>query len=168
MELIDLYDENGNKLDKTYLRGDKTRKFNKHEHIPIVMIFIENSKGEYLIQKTSEEKGHIYSTTGGHVDSGEDKDDALVREVKEEIGLDINIKDVKYLGHLVTGAPIRFLYYLKKDIDLSKCNIDKEEVESIRYMDENEINNLIAERLFLESHAICFNELLKYKSKGII
>ena len=168
MELIDLYDKNGQKLDKTYMRGDKSRKFNKNEHIPIVMIYIENSKGEFLIQKTSKSKGSIYSSTGGHVDSGEEIDHALIREVKEEIGLDIDINEVKYLGHVITGAPIRFLYYLKKDIDLNDLKIDKEEVESVRYMCENEIDNLIEEKLFLESHAICFNKIMEYKRKGTI
>ena len=168
MELIDLYDNDGNKTDKTYMRGDKSRKFNKNEHIPIVMIFIENSKGEFLIQKTSESKGSVYSSTGGHVDSGENIDDALVREVKEELGLDVNINEVKYLGHVITGAPIRFLYYLKKDINTNDLRIDKEEVEKVRYMSENEINNLIEEKLFLGSHAICFNKILEYKRKGTI
>ena len=168
MELIDLYDNNGKKLDKTYLRGDKSYKFEKNEHIPIVMIFIENSEGKYLIQKTSEAKGNIYSSTGGHVDAGEDIDSALIREIKEELGIDVDIKEVKYLGHFITGAPIRFLYYLKKDIDIDKCTIDKEEVKYIKYMSENEINNLIEEKLFLESHAFCFNKILEFKEKGII
>ena len=168
MEIIDLYDENGKKLDKTYLRGDRSYKFNKNEHIPIVMIFIENSKGEYLIQKASKEKGNIYSSTGGHVDAGEKIDDAIVREVKEEIGVDIDLKEVKYLGHIITGAPIRFLYYLKKDIDINEFKPDKEEVKYVKYMSENEINNLIEEGLFLESHAICFNKVLEFKQKGII
>ena len=168
MELIDLYDNDGNKLDKTYLRGDKKYRFHKNEHIPIVMIFIENSEGKFLIQKTSEAKGNVYSSTGGHVDSGEDKDTALIREIKEELGIDVDIKEVKYLGHVITGAPIRFLYYLKKDINTNDLRIDKEEVEKVRYMSENEINNLISEKLFLESHAFCFNKILEFKKKGII
>ena len=168
MEIIDLYDENGNKLNKTYLRGDRSYKFKKNEHIPIVMIYIENNNGEYLIQKASKEKGSVYSSTGGHVDSGEEIDAAIVREVKEEIGVDIDLKEVKYLGHIITGTPIRFLYYLKKDIDIKEFKPDKSEVKYVKYMSENEINNLIEEGLFLESHAICFNKILEYKQKGII
>jgi NADH pyrophosphatase NudC (nudix superfamily) len=168
MELIDLYDENGKKLDKTYLRGDRSYKFKKNEHIPIVMIYIENDNNEFLIQKTSKSKGNIYASTGGHVDSGEDVDDAIIREVKEELGININLKETKKLGFVITGAPIRFLYYLKKNIDVNECKIDKEEVDSIRYMEVNEILNLIQEDLFLESHAICFKKILEFKEKGII
>ena len=168
MEIIDLYDNNGNKLDKTYVRGDKYHKFNKNEHIPIVMLFIENSKGEFLMQKTSKIKGSVFGVTGGHIDKDEYRDDALIREVKEEIGYDIDLNEVKYLGHILTGVPIRFIYYLKKDIDISKCNLNKEEVESIRYMEVNEILNFIEEDLFIESHGICFNKILEFKKKNII
>ena len=168
MELIDLYDSDVNRLDKTYLRGDKHYRFHKNEHIPIVMIFIENSEGKFLIQKTSEAKGNVYSSTGGHVDAGEDKDDALIREIKEELGIDVDIKEVKYLGYFLTGAPIRFLYYLKKDIDINECTIDSEEVKYLKFMSVNEINNLIEEKLFLESHAYCFNKILEFKEKGTI
>ena len=129
MEVIDLYDDDGNKLDKTYVRGDKYHKFDKGEHIPIVMFFLENSNGEFLVQKTSEIKGSIFGMTGGHIDKDEERDNALVREVKEEIGLDVDMNEVKYLGHIITGVPIRFLYYLKKDIDLSKLVLDEEELE---------------------------------------
>ena len=165
MEVIDLYDDDGNKLDKTYVRGDKYHKFDKGEHIPIVMFFLENSNGEFLVQKTSEIKGSIFGMTGGHIDKDEERDNALVREVKEEIGLDVDMNEVKYLGHIITGVPIRFLYYLKKDIDLSKLVLDEEEVDSVRFMEVNEILNLIEEELFIESHGICFNKILEMKDK---
>ena len=35
---------------------------------------------------------------GGGIDSGEDEYKALVREVKEEIGLDINENDISFVG----------------------------------------------------------------------
>ena len=168
MEIIDLYGDDGNKLDKTYVRGDKYHKFDKGEHIPIVMFFLENSKGDFLVQKTSEIKGSIFGMTGGHIDKDEDRDSALIREVKEEIGLDVDTNEVKYLGHIITGVPIRFLYYLKKDVDLNKLVLDEEEVESVRFMEVNEILNLIEEDLFIESHGICFNKILKLKDKKVI
>ncbi len=167
-EVINLYDDNGNKTEKTYVRGDKFHKFNRGEHIPIVMFFIENSKGEFLIQKTSKEKGNVFGVTGGHIDVNEDKESALLREVKEEIGLNLDMSEVKYLGHIVTGVPIRFLYYLKKDIDLNDFVLDPEEVDSVRYMEVNEILNFIEEDLFIESHGICFNKILEFKKKNII
>lgn len=69
MELLDIYDDNGNKTGRIIERGDKSVKLSKNEHIAISVIFIENDNGEFLIQKTSKEKGNIYSSTGGHVNS---------------------------------------------------------------------------------------------------
>ena len=127
------------------------------------MIFIENDKGKYLIQKTSANKGSLYSTTGGHVSENETPDEALIREVKEEIGLDLDMNNVKYLGNIITGTPIRFIYYLKQNNDINDFTVQEEEVEYVKYMSENEILNLINEGLFLESHAICFNKFLDMK-----
>ncbi len=57
MELLDIYDDEGNVTGRTIIRGDKTEKLNSHEHIAIAVIFMENNQGEYIIQKTSKEKG---------------------------------------------------------------------------------------------------------------
>jgi isopentenyl-diphosphate delta-isomerase type 1 len=56
-----------------------------------VHIFVFNSKGEVFLQKRSMTKdthpGEWDSSASGHVDSGEDYDPCVVREVREEIGL---------------------------------------------------------------------------------
>ena len=95
MEILDIYDDNGNLTGKTIKRGDKSVKLNMHEHIALSVIFIENSEGKYLIQKTSQEKGGEFSSTGGHVDSGETPYGAIKREVKEELGIDISNDEIK-------------------------------------------------------------------------
>ena len=83
MEILDIYDDLGNITGKTIIRGDKSVKLEPNEHIALATIYIENSNGEFLIQKTSKEKGNVFSTTGGHVDSGETPLEAIKREVKE-------------------------------------------------------------------------------------
>ncbi len=56
MELLDVYDNNGNTTGRVVVRGDKTVILSDNEHIAVGVIFIQNSKGEFLIQKTSKEK----------------------------------------------------------------------------------------------------------------
>ena len=101
MELLDIYDDNGNKTGRIIERGDKSVKLSKNEHIAISVIFIENDNGEFLIQKTSKEKGNIYSSTGGHVDSGETPITAIKREVKEELGIDISNDLIEEYGYKI-------------------------------------------------------------------
>ena len=90
MEILDLYDDNGVKLNETIVRGEKTE---TGKNIMLSVVYIQDSDGRYLIQKTSKEKGNKYSTTGGHVTHNEDAITTIVRELKEELG--INIKSDK-------------------------------------------------------------------------
>lgn len=91
MELLDLYDNSGKPLGTTIERGSKFENGN----IMLSIIFVKNQDGKYLIQKTSEEKGSKFSSTGGHVAHRESGLKAIFREVKEELGLSINPNELQ-------------------------------------------------------------------------
>lgn len=57
MEILDIYDNDGKITGKTIVRGDKSVVLNNNEHIAVSVIYIRNSNGDYLMQKTSNEKG---------------------------------------------------------------------------------------------------------------
>ena len=168
MEVLDIYDDNGNLTGKTIIRGDKSVTLNKHEHIALSVIFIENSEGKYLIQKTSQEKGGEFSSTGGHVDSGETPFDAIKREVNEELGVDLTNDKIKELGYILYDMPIRYIYYIKKDIDIKNIKLQKEEVDYVTYMTKEEVENLINSNQMLKSHGIMFKEMLKRKDNKYV
>lgn len=165
MELLNVYDNEGNLTDKVVPRGDKSVVLSDNEHIGVVVIFIENSKGEFLIQKTSVEKGSEYSSTGGHVDAGETHSTSIVREIKEELGEEVKEDDLEYLGFLLYDKLIRFMYYLKKDIDINDIVVQEEEVEFVKYMSINEIKEIIDKGEMTKSHGIIFNKILELKNK---
>lgn len=165
MELLDIYDDKGNKTGRTIIRGDKTAKLNKHEHIALSVIFIQNKKGEFLIQKTSKQKGGLYSSTGGHVSSGYSPLETIIKEVKEELGIIINPSKIEEYGYLSYDMPLRYLYYLKDDIQLSDITLQKEEVDYVKYMSISDIYNLIDTNQMLESHGIMFKELIEKLKK---
>ena len=162
MELLDVYDDNAKRTGRIVVRGDKDEVFAPNEHIAVSIIFIENSEGKFLIQKTV--KGE-YSSTGGHIDHDEEPDDVIIREVKEELGINIDIKEVVKLGYRLFDFPLRFLYYLKKDIDIKEIKIQESEVSSVEYMSVSDINNLIDNNLMNKGHAMLFKEILKYKGE---
>lgn len=163
MELLDVYDSTGNKTGKTIIRGDKTTKLENDEHIAVGVIFIENSKGEFLIQKTSQEKGGEFSSTGGHITHNETPLSSIKREVEEELGINVDNEEIKELGFINYDMPLRYMFYLKKDIDLNEVKLQSEEVDYVKYMTINEINNLIETNQITKSHGIIFNEILKRK-----
>lgn len=163
MELLDVYDSTGNKTGKTVIRGDKTVKLDENEHIAVAVIFIENSKGEFLIQKTSQGKGGEFSSTGGHITHNETPLSSIKREVEEELGINIENEEIKELGFINYDMPLRYIFYLKKDIDLNEVKLQQEEVDYVKYMTIDEINNLINTDQITKSHGIVFKEMLKRK-----
>ena len=94
MEKRDLYDENrvftGNTIYKGKIVPDGY-------YCLMVMIFMENNDGRFLIQKRSKDKGGKWATTGGHPKSGEDSMTGLLTEVREELGLDLANENIKLL-----------------------------------------------------------------------
>ena len=161
IELLDVYDNNGNVTGRTIIRGDKTAVLNENEHIAVAVIFIENDNSEFLIQKTSQEKGGEFSSTGGHIDSGETPLEAIKREVKEELGVNIDDEQIEDYGFLLYDKPLRYLYYLKKNILMDDIAVQKEEVEYVKYMSVSKIKELIETNQMLKSHGIMFNELME-------
>ena len=164
MELLDIYDNDGNRTGRKIVRGDKTVKLNEGEHIAVGVIFIENDRGEFLIQKTSKEKGGEFSTTGGHIDSGETPLSSIKREVLEELGINIDNEKIEEYGFMLFDMPLRYLFYLKKNINIEDVKVQEEEVDYVKYMSVEEINKLIESGEMLKSHGILFNELMKRKS----
>ena len=164
MELLDIYDDDGNVTGKIIERGSDYSKLKKNEHIALTVIFIENDKHEFLIQKASKEKGGLFASTGGHVTSGELPMDTIKREVLEELGINIYGDWIAQLGYLNYDMPLRYMYYLRKNVDLKDVKLQKEEVESVKWMSEDEINKLIEDGKMLESHAKIFKEIINMSS----
>lgn len=86
MEKRDLYDENRILTGETIFKNEEIP---AGKYILIVMTFIENLDGKFLIQKRCPEKGREWSFTGWHPKEGETSLEGVKEEVKEELGIDI-------------------------------------------------------------------------------
>ena len=160
MEVLDLYDDNGNKINEEIVRGEK---IGAGKNIMLSVVFIKNKDGKYLIQKTSKEKGNKFSTTGGHVTKGENGIDTIIRELNEEIGINVNNNELKFIAKIKypNKQCIFNIYELIIDnIDIEKINLQTEEVESVHLLDSHEIIKIINDGKFLESHAYIFKNYI--------
>ena len=160
MEILDLYDNLGKKLNETIIRGETIP---SNKNIMLSVIFIKNSEGKYLIQKTSKEKGRLYSSTGGHVIHGETGLDTILRELKEELNISISKEKIKYISTFkYPNKNCIFNTYLLEvnNSDLTNIKIQKEEVEKIIFLSVKEIESLISNGNFLESHAYIFKNYI--------
>jgi len=156
MELLDLYDDFGNKTGKVIERGTKFESGN----VMLSIIFIKNSNNQYLVQKTSEEKDSIFSSTGGHVTHNENGLNTIVRELEEELGLVIDKDEIKFIDFLKMPNKrcVVNLYLLEKDVELKNLKLQQEEVEYVKWMSGKEILNLINKEQFQASHAYLFQK----------
>lgn len=167
MEQRDLYDINRNLTGEKIFKGDLIP---KDRFIVVVLVIIQNSKGEFLIQKRSEEKEGKYAFTGGHPKSGESSLQGIITEIKEEIGLSVDKKELEliYSGTEVSHHSHFDIYYLKKDIDIHSLTLQKEEVESLHWFSLETILDLISKDMFFENHVDEVYRFIEiFKKRGI-
>ena len=163
MELLDVYDNEGKITGRIVERDTYKEKLSKDEHIGVAQIFIENNEGKFLIEESAKTTGFKYLPVSGHITSGETPKDAIVREAMEEIGLDISNEDVKDVGSFIIDRPVRFIFYLKKDIDLTTLKLQPEEVDSVSYKSPTEMLELIDQGLMHPVHRDIVPKVLKLK-----
>lgn len=91
-ELWDIYDSNRNKTGKTLERGQPMK---QDEYHLVIHAWIQNSEGKWLISKRSPNKHYpnMWEPTGGSALAGEESITAALREVKEELGIELDPKN---------------------------------------------------------------------------
>lgn len=158
MEKLAVFNEKGEILDK-FIYRDKKMYLDNNEKFKIILIFIINSQNKLLIQKASQSKGGDYATTGGHVSYGDTSIQTVIKEVKEELGLEINQKQVKLYESCHYPKAIVDCYYVYLDVDLKNLILEKTEVESVEFCTIDQIDELINKNLFRKSNIIPYQKL---------
>lgn len=92
MELLDIYDEKGNHI------GPKERKIVHQNALwhKTVHCWLYDKFGNVYFQIRKDEKT-FYTTASGHVSAGETLKEAFGREIKEEIGIDIDYNEAELI-----------------------------------------------------------------------
>ena len=152
MEKRDLYDKDRKLTGETIFKGEPVP---KGKYIIVILVMIQNSKGEFLIQKRSKRKGGKYAATGGHVKTGQTSVEGMIDEIQEEIGLVVEPEELELLYTAREDEQDVFfdLYYMKKDFEISDLILQEDEVESASWKTIEEIDELIKEDMFLINHA---------------
>ena len=167
MELWDLYTEDRKPTGKIHIRGKEIPA--GYYHL-VVHVWIRNSKGEYLISQRAADRPTfplMWETVGGSVLAGEDSLAGAVREVKEEVGLDVLPGSGRLLftklRSIIRGRPYRdivdvWLFHY----DESKAPpIATDEVAQSKWMTPSEIEQLRTEGKLVENLYYFFDEVDK-------
>ena len=135
MEYFDVLDKNRKPLGYTKKRGEKLE---ENEYNTGIEIWIFNDKKLLLTQRSIEKShAHEWEVPGGCSQKGETSIDTLEREVKEEIGVDIN-NEYKLLGTELYKKQFVDMYKSNIKVDLSKVKLQAEEVSDIKFVTKEE------------------------------
>ncbi len=114
---------------------------------------IVNDKGEILLQRRSKTE-NIWGLPGGAVELGESIEEAAVREIKEETGLDIKVDYLigiysKYFTEYPNGDKAQSICYCFKALVVNGAfHIDNKETFDLQFFDRSDLPPL-----FIQQHA---------------
>ncbi|MBN4070702.1 NUDIX domain-containing protein [Olleya sp. AH-315-F22] len=141
-EYLDILDEVGKPTGKTCLKLEAHKRGYFH---PTVHVWFYTKKGEILLQKRGSKKQTFPNfwdvSVAGHVLAGEAIEDAALREVKEEIGIEINKsqltkidvrKNVNLHPNGVKDCEFQHVFLVELNLPFGKLKMQKEEVDDLR------------------------------------
>jgi len=157
MELIDILDENKNITGEIKTKDEVHSRGLWHQTVHVWFI---NSNNEILLQRRSKMKkaypGMWDISVAGHISIGEDSLRAIFREVKEEIGVDLEESSLKFIGTIkrekVLNNNTYFdnefndIYLVKRDLEINKLNLQEEEVAEIQWVKISEFKKWVEEK----------------------
>ena len=139
----------------------------------VVHVCIFNQKGEMLIQQRQAFKEgwpNLWDVTmGGSALKGETSQQAAMREVKEELGLDIDLTNCRpsLTNHFEQGFDD--IYLIHQEVDLSKLQLQYEEVQDVKWASQQEILELMREGQFIPYYESLINLFFEMRhSVGMI
>lgn len=153
MELWDLYTKDRIKTGETMVRGDKQP---EGTYRIVVHLCLFNSKGEMLIQQRQPFKkgwSNMWDiTVGGSAVSGDESWQAIQRETKEELGLELDFSDQR--PAITVSFPDGFddMYVIQKDLDISELKLQYEEVQGVKWASKQEILEKLDDGIFIPYH----------------
>ena len=145
MEVVDKLNKRKKSLNK---KSDRYERIDG-EYCQYVHVCIMNDKNEFLLQKRSPSKKiypNMWSQTGGAVDSGETSLQGALREVKEELGIDLNKENMEFMLSFKRFHSFVDVWLAKQNIDLKDVVIQKEEVSDVKWVSKDEFKNMINDK----------------------
>ena len=118
--------------------------------------------GQFLMQKRSMRK-KVYpgkwSVTGGAVDLGESTVDAVYRECKEELGIDVNPDKVELMMSVKRKNVFVDIFLDKENWNINDFKLQKEEVDDVKWFERKELKAIIEGKETSDSITKYFNFL---------
>ena len=156
MEYFDLLDENGNKTGATKLRNEVHRDGDWHR---TAHIWIIDKNGNVLLQRRSATKDSkpnmLDISCAGHLIAGDNPLDGAIRELKEELNLDVAPNELHYIktekhssrySNSFINNEFSDIYILITDKTLSDMKYQKDEISEIMFVPYEKLKTMISSK----------------------
>ena len=136
-ELWDIYDINRKKTGRTAERD--VYQFKRGEYHVVVTGIIMNSKNEILISKRAKHKkyGLLWECNSGSILAGETSLEGIIRELKEELGIEFSKKEAIFLKEIrrdKTPPDFKDLWLFRRNIELKDITFSDGEVIEAKWI----------------------------------
>ena len=166
-EYIDIVDEHGNPTGKSELKSVIHKKGYYH-HTAHIWFYTTN--GDILLSQRSAKKT-IYPlmwdvSVAGHIDAGETIEQAAIREIKEEIGLQLTESSLYKIGVFecfqnytngIIDNEFHHTFISELIANIKELVLDKNEVEGVKLISLHEFQNLI-NNIGSDNHFVASNK----------
>lgn len=146
MEILNIVNEENKLINKKQTRQYIHENNLWHRH---VSCWIINDKGEVLLQKRSKNKKrnpNMWSKTGGHVLTDEKPIDALKRELKEELGINVFDNSIILIGVYKSNDEknkyFSYDYVINVKYKIEDYRLQVEELSEVKYITIDEMIQL--------------------------
>ncbi len=137
MELLEILDAEGHATGEVLDKEIVHKKGLYHKEVALLLV---NDKGEILLQKrasTKDTQADKWAWHGGHVRSTETDIEAIIRETKEEIGLDLNTNELNILMTIkrdkLPNRQFTTVFLAKSNLQIEDFTIQKTELSEVRW-----------------------------------
>lgn len=142
MELVDIYNDRHEKLNYQKDRNELV----KGEYRLSSFIWVINDNNQILLQQrlaSASKMPNMWGTTAGAVQKGETSLEGAIRELKEELGIDVSKEELEFIGSYKRVYDYIEVWLCKKNISESDLSLQKDEVQDAKWYTIEEFHQMI-------------------------
>ena len=154
-EIFDIVDENGQPTGERVTRSQAHADGVRHRTAHIWVLRENGDKTEVLLQKRALNKdsfpGRYDTSSAGHIQAGDEPLESAIRELSEELGLQVVPEDLHFAGTFPIqyekefhGKPfkdneIAFVYVYDEEVGIDNITIQEEELDGVEWFELEEV-----------------------------
>lgn len=153
MELWNVLDQYRHLTERIHERGQEMQAGDYHL---VVHVWIINDQGQFLIQKRQPWKkgwsGMWDCAAAGSAILGDSSEQAAVREVKEELGIELDLNSGEKLFTVKFSCGFDDVWFVRQNVEIETLCLQEEEVADAKWVTTHEIEEMVANGEFIPYH----------------